>query len=107
MYLFALHYLCASSRLSLVAVSRDTLHFWVQASHCGGCLAAGQGHRLGTQASVVGALGLRSCWHTGLVALRQVESSLTGDHTHVPRIGRQILSCTAWEIHTLSMFLRC
>ena len=64
-------------------MSGATLRFWVQASRCRGCLPAGPWHRLGTQASVAGAVGLTSCWHTGLVALRQVDSSLTGDHTHV------------------------
>ena len=31
-------------------------------------------------------------WHTGLVALRHVGSSLTRDRTHFPWIGRQILN---------------
>ena len=66
-------------------------------------------HRLqGSRASGVAAHGFFRCgsraraqqlWRSGLVVLRQVESSWTRDHTCVPCIGRQILiHCATREV---------
>ena len=79
---------------------------WVD---CGG-FSCCRAQAVGAQASVVKAHGLSSCglwtlelrlelWHTGLVALWQIESSWTRDQSCVSCIGRQILiHCTTREV---------
>ena len=62
--LFLYFWLCwvfvAARGLSLVVVSRATLCYGTQASHCGGFSCCGA-QALGAQASVVVACGLSSC----------------------------------------------
>ena len=55
------------------------------------------------------ALGLQKFWYTDSVAPRYVESSWTGDQTHVPFTGRRILNhWTMREVfHTRDHFLHC
>ena len=43
-------------------------------------------------------------WYTGLFAPWHVRSSLTKDRTHVPCVGRWMLThCTTSEVHNLSL----
>ena len=78
-----------------------------QASHCSGFSCCGS-RALGTRASVVVAHGLQQLWLTDLVAPQHVGSSRTGDQTHVPFIGRQILNhCTTREVPSYFSTLEC
>ena len=59
-------------------------------SQCGG-FSCCRGQAPGARASV-GAARTQLLWHTGSVALRHVGSSQTRDRTHVPCLGKWILS---------------
>ena len=76
-----------------------TLCCGVQASHGSG-FSCCRAQALGTQASVVATHRLSSCGTWAFVAPRHMESSGTRDRTHVPCIGRRILThCTTREVH--------
>ena len=85
---------CGKGGNSLGAVRGDALSCSVQASHCSGFSLLqhmGSGAcRL--QLCLVGSrVRAQYLWCTGLVASWHVQSSCTGDRTHVPCIGRWFL----------------
>ena len=91
------------------------IYFWLSwvfiAAHGLSLVAASRGYSPGAVGGLplLQSLGSRAqvqwLWLTGLVALQRVGSSQTGDGTHVPCIGRQILHhCTTREV-LLSSFL--
>ena len=92
----------AAHGLSLVAVSRGYSSLWCAGFSLQWLLLL---RSMGSRHAGFSSCGswslerrLSSCWCTGLVAPRHVESSQTRDQVRVPCIGRQILNhCTTRE----------
>ena len=102
-YLFIFGYAGSSLLLlrPLVTWSKDwraTLYCGMQASHCSGLSCCREDSRAcGLQELWLGSsrVWTQKSWHIGLVALWPMESFRTKERTHVPCIGRRILThCT-------------
>ena len=91
---------CAYARAFSGCGKQWVLPSWgVQASHCCG-FSCGRAQPLERE------LSINKLWHTGLVALRHVESSWTRDQTCVPSIARQTLNHSTTRAVRVAAFLR-